>query len=448
VRVDLQRRLFGTGALVIAVLAVVWVLFTGGSTYVVNARFLDAGQLVSGDLVTIAGHPVGSVGSITLTNNGLANVQLKITDLSIAPLQSTTLATIGQLSLTGVANRFVSLAPGVGGHAIRAGGTLAPTQTRGIVDLDIVLDALTPKVRNSLAKILKTGAYFIHSPTGADLNQFALYLNPALSQLTNLGAEIVSDKYALDRLVASTSDVAGALAHNSTQLAGAVSSTAAVLRDVAGERASLQGVLTRAPGVLDQSDSVLAHVDRTLAKLNPALFALQPVAPRLAKLIRLAVPFTQSLAPTVAGIKALLPPAKRAFQGFPAIAKAADPAILELAVAFKGLQPILTGIRPYVPDFIAGFFSGVGGATGAMYDANGHFLHTRVVGSGTEGAFTGLLSILGKSLGQIPELGGGTFKATAPCPGGATSSHDGSAPWTDPKVDPSVGTLCDPADDQ
>ena len=431
-----------------ALIAVLWLLFSGGSTYVVNARFLDAGQLVGGDLVTVAGHSVGSVGAITLTNNGQANVQLNITDPSITPLQNTTIATIGQLSLTGVTNRFVSLAPGIGGQPIANNGTLPPTQTKGIVDLDVLLDALTPQVRNSLAKILKTGAYFIHSPTGPELNQFALYLNPALSQLNNLGAEIVSDKYALGRLVASTSNVAGALARHSGQLGGAVTETANVLNEVAGERSALQGVLVKAPGVLNQSDTVLAHVDRTLKHLDPAIVALNPVAPKLASLLRLAVPFTASLVPTVQGIVKLLPQAKAALAGFPAIGREADPAVIALSGAIKGLQPLLTGIRPYVPDFIAGFFAGVGGSTGDEYDANGHFLHARVVGSGTQGSLSGLLSVLGNELGSIPELGGGTFSANAPCPGGATSSTDGSAPWNDPVVASGAGKLCNPADDQ
>jgi phospholipid/cholesterol/gamma-HCH transport system substrate-binding protein len=446
-RVDYQRQLFGGGALAVALIAVLWVLFSGGSTYVVNARFLDAGQLVGGDLVTVAGHPVGSVGAISLTDNGQANVQLNITDPSITPLQNTTIATIGQLSLTGVTNRFVSLAPGVGGQQVPNDGTLPTTQTKGIVDLDVLLDALTPQVRNSLAKILKTGAYFIHSPTGADLNQFALYLNPALSQLTNLGAEIVSDKYALGRLVASTSNVAGALARNSNQLAGSVTETANVLNEVAGERSALQGVLVKAPGVLGQSDTVLAHVDSTLKHVAPAIVALNPLAPKLAALLRLAVPFTAALVPTVAGLGSILPAAKTALAAFDPIGRLADPALLVTARAIAQLTPVAAGSRPYIADLIAGFFAGVGGSTGGMYDANGHFEYSRAVGSGEGSLFDGLLSKLGIQIGQY-STPAGKFGTTAACPGGAISSADGTSPWTNPHEVAGEGTLCNPADDQ
>lgn len=447
-------RFVALGALALAVVAVIVILLTSGTTYAVNAEFTDAGQLVTGDLVTVAGHKVGDVSSISLTPNGLADVKLDISDASLRPLRTTTIATIGQLSLTGITNRFVSLSPGVGGRAIPNGGTLPTTQTHGIVDLDVLLDALTPKVRSSLAALFKTGAYFVGKPTTANLNAFADYLNPALSQLTGLGAEIVSDKYALDRLVASSGELMTALSAHDGALAGTITNTSTVLREIASERSALADTLDRAPAVLDQSSTVLGNLDGTLRTLDPTLRALQPVAPRVAALLRAIVPFTTNMQPTITGIRGLLAPAQAALARFPAIETAAAPAISALTSGLKSITPILSGLRPYIPDFVAGFFNGVGGSTAGEYDANGQFIHTRlVISPSSQDSLEGLLGtlpgLLGVTIDKAVDLYPTPAPKVKPCPGGGSvPSFDGSAPWTDPDSDTSVGALCTPADDQ
>jgi phospholipid/cholesterol/gamma-HCH transport system substrate-binding protein len=407
---------------------------------------------VSGDLVTVAGHQVGSVGSITLTNDGLADVQLNISETSITPIRAGTIATIGQLSLAGVANRFVGLSLGPGAP-IRNGGTLPVSQTRGIVDLDVLLDALTPRVRSSLQQILKTGAYFVGDGTPAQLNRALVYFNPALSQLSTLAGEVVDDKYALDRLVSSSATVATALAAKSDQLGGAVTNTAAWLREVASERAALSDSLARAPAVLEQGTGVLADVNYTLHVLDPTLKDLQPVAPRLASLLRAVVPAAKNAIPTINGVQALVPGARAALTELPPVVAKAVPSIESLTKSLGPLTPILSGLRPYVPDVVAGFFNGVGGDDGGNYDANGQYLKALAVVQAGGSTLTGLLNTLGSLLGgvtgSITGLDGVRSKITAPCPGGGgPPSTDGTSPWTTPDTLPGIGTLCNPADDQ
>jgi len=445
-------RIAGMFAVAIALAAVVVVLLTGGSTYVLHADFFDAGQLVKGDLVTVAGHQVGSVGAISLSKNGLADVELDISDTSIAPVHQGSVASVGQLSLTGVANRFVGLSLSSAGPQIRSGGTLPATQTRGIVDLDTVLDALTPHVRTGIQRILRSGAYFVHQPTASQFNQLVHYLNPALSQTSQFGSEVVADQFALDRLLSSSAQVARTLASRNGDLGGAVTSTASTLREIATERGALADAITRAPGVLRQSTGVLRDVNFSLGFLNPVLVDLRPVAPRLAELLRIVVPTARNAVPLIAGVQALLPSAKAALLALPPVERKATPAVRSLTAGVKDIIPILAGIRPYAPDTVAGFFNGVGGATGGTYDANGHYLKSLLTLQGNGGtSLSGLLGLLGGLLGstKLGPFGGGRTGLLAPCPGGGNPpAADASNPWTRPDVLRKTGNLCNPGHDQ
>jgi phospholipid/cholesterol/gamma-HCH transport system substrate-binding protein len=436
------------GSLALALVAVAIVLASGGSGYTVQAQFYDAGQLVRGDLVTVAGHRVGSVGGVRLAGDGLADIQLDISDSSATPLRQGTIATIGQLSLTGVANRFVGLTLG-GGEPIPSGGTLPPTQTRGIVDLDTLLDTFTPRVRAALQGLLRSGAYLVAQPTATQFNQSNLYLSPALSQLAQLGSELVADRANLARLIAYGSQVSSSLAAHSADLGGAVTATAATLREIASQRRALQDALVRSPAVLAQSTRVLAHADQTLAALDPALAHLQPAAPRLASLLSALLPAATNALPTVSAVRRLVPGAESALQKLPPVVRLATPAIASLTASLKLITPQLSIVRPYIPDVIAGFFNGVGGATAGGYDANGHYLHGYITVQGGGSTLTGLLNLLSGQVANLGPFGGERTALLAPCPGGGNPpAWDTSNPWTTPDAAASVSPICNPAHDQ
>ncbi len=444
-------RLAGIGALVLAVVALALVLTAGSPAYVLHADFADAGQLVSGDKVTIGGVQVGSVGPITLTNNGLADVELDISG-NAAPLRQGTIATIGELSLTGVANRFVSLSPGTGAP-IPSGGVLPPTQTRGIVDLDTLLNSFTPRVRSAVDKILAQGATLVSQPTASQFNRASEYLWPAASQLSGLGQEVVADRPALAQLVAATGRLSTALAAPSTHLGGAVDATASVLREVAAKRSSLADIFSRAPSVLRHADGTLSRVRTTLRALDPALVHLTPVAQRLAPLLRALMPAAQNAIPTFTALKALTGPAEAALERLAPVVSQADPAINSLTSVIKRITPSLSSFRPYAPDVVGGFFNGVGGASDGTYDANGHFLQGMVTLQGGGSSLSGLLNLLGQKSGHLGPFHGERIKRTAPCPGGGNPpAADHSNPWPRPDLLPGAtlgqATICLTQDDQ
>jgi hypothetical protein len=180
---------------------------------------------------------------------------------------------------------------------------------------------------------------------------------------------------------------------------------------------------------------------------------LQPVAPRLGTLLRLTVPAARNAIPTIAGVQALVPSARKALEGLPPVIAKAVPAVTSLTAALKPLIPVLAGLRAYAPDVVGGFFNGVGGASGATYDANGHYIKSLVSLQAGGATLTGLLaslgSLLGTTIGNVTGLNGARTHLTETCPGGGTPPHsDGSNPWTNPDLLPGTGTLCNPANDQ
>ena len=109
-------RFLALAGLIGAVVLVALLLFSGGGDYKVTATFSNGGQLVKGNQVRVGGRPVGVVDKITLNDESQAVVVMSL-EKDFGDLHRGTTATIRSNSLSGIANRYVSLAPGPDSNA-------------------------------------------------------------------------------------------------------------------------------------------------------------------------------------------------------------------------------------------------------------------------------------------------------------------------------------------
>src|SRR6476661_648109 len=126
--------------------------------------------------------PLGSVKSIKVDEEHRgAVIELSLDD-SIAPLHQGTTATIRNPSLTSIAGRYVSLIPGPNSAPeIPSGGEIPTQDTTEIVDLDQLLNSLTPPVVAALSQVVH-GSADASSGRGRQLAAAIHSLNPALSR--------------------------------------------------------------------------------------------------------------------------------------------------------------------------------------------------------------------------------------------------------------------------
>jgi phospholipid/cholesterol/gamma-HCH transport system substrate-binding protein len=434
----MSRRFIPVAALVVAIVAV-FLLLRGGTTYTVHARYVDAGQVVKGGLVQVGGRSIGKVGKITITPNGEANVELNISDAEYTPLHRGTTARIRTIGLSGVANRFIEITPGPdSGEKIPDGGVMTTAETRPIVDLDVLFNGLDDETRAHLQNIIKNGSQLFDGVT-QEANSAFSYLAPALSESELLASELARDRVAVEKLLTTGATTASAFASRRSDITEGISATATTLRAVASEREALADSFAQAPKLLRRPGGVLGGLRQTLEEVRPAIREARPVTPRLAVVLRKLVPTARDTVPVLADTRALLPQLTRDLAGLPGLANNAVPALRSTTTSLISAEPIIDGLRPFVPDLVNGFFNGLGGRTASYYDANGHYGRISL-----QGGSATLSGLIGGIVGPLTDLDGGGLSTgnVARCPGGATGpAADNSNPYI-PKR-----SICDPAHD-
>jgi phospholipid/cholesterol/gamma-HCH transport system substrate-binding protein len=437
-------RIAVIAALAVAVVVLAFVLFSGGGGHKYTLVFQNAGQLVPDNQVLIGGSPAGTVESLGLTDDNLAEVHVEIDQ----ELHEGTTAVIRATSLSGVANHYVSISPGPNSKpALEDGAELGLASTTTPVDIDQLFNTFPPRVQRGLSNFIRGNAT-IYSGQGENANEAYKYFGTALNRAGAFAGELNADQRLLSRFIVSSSRLTTAVAGRGEQLSSAVSNADTAFRAIAGETEAFDQTLRRLPPVLRQSNTTFVNLRAALDDLEPLVETAKPATRDLAPFLRELRPIFQKLVPFTRDLRLVVDRPGRANDAadllatLPSVERRISKTFPHSEAAIRRFQPNLEFIRAYTPDL----FNAIGkfGQVAGYYDGNGHYVRAATAGQNLfrYNAATSQLEPITKAQQFEPFGSVGVHRR---CPGGATQpAPDGSNPWVGgDSVDPSE---CDPAD--
>jgi phospholipid/cholesterol/gamma-HCH transport system substrate-binding protein len=435
-------------ALALVVITLAFVLLSGDGGHKYNLVFQNASQLVPDNQVLIGGQPVGSVESIDLTEDNLAEVTVEVEQ----ELHEGTTATIRATGLAGVANHYVSISPGPNSSpALSDGASLGIGSTTTAVDLDQFLNTFPNPVRRALGQFVRGNAA-IYSGRGKEAGQAFKYFGPALNRFDAFLGELNADQGLLERFLVSSSKLSTVVSRRGAELSSAISNANTAFAAIASQNVALDRALKLLPPTFRQANTTFVNLRAALDDVEPLFETAKPatkdLAPFLAELgpvLSKAVPVFRNLRLGV-NREGFANDSAELLAALPAVQQRASRAFPRAEEAIAAFQPNLNFARAYTPDIFNGF--GKVGQAAGYYDGNGHYARAQLV-----------LNLFKRNSGSgklepIPpsaqyEAFGGSAGVRKPCPGGGTqSAADGSSPFTEPPFAGSGVTpsQCDPAD--
>jgi phospholipid/cholesterol/gamma-HCH transport system substrate-binding protein len=434
-------------ALALVVIALGFILFGGSSGHQYSLLFQNASQLVPDNQVLIGGQPVGSVESIELTDDNLAEVKISVEQ----ELHEGSTAVVRATSLSGVANHYVSIEPGPNDNPPLAdGATLGLSETTTPADLDQLFNSFPTPVRRGLADFIQGQAAF-YAGRGPDANEAAKYFAPSLNRTNAFVGELNADQRLLSQFVVSSAKLSTAVAARGEDLSNAVSNASTAFGAIARQNVALDQTLRELPPVFRQSNTTFVNLRAALDDLDPLVETAKPatknLAPFLAELrpvISKAVPLFKNLRLTVRR-PGKANDAAELLAALPEVQQRAAKAFPHSEAAIADFQPNLNFARAYTPDIFNGFAK-LGQVTG-YYDADGHYARISF-------ADLNIFNYSGGELKPIPpsqqfETLGSAETVKRRCPGAATQpAPDGSNPYVEPPFSGSgvTASQCNPAD--
>jgi virulence factor Mce-like protein len=276
-----------------------------GGTYRVDAIFDNAGFLVSGQDVKIAGAKVGKVAEIHLTPQRKARISMDI-DRRFAPFRSDADCTIQPQSLIG--EKFIQCTPGtVSGRPLAASGDQPPTVplsgTHAPVDVDIVLSTFRQPTTTRLSLLLGALGNGL-AGHGTDLNQAIRRANPALAETNRQLTLVTAARRTIRSLIAESDRVIGVLARRRGDVGRYVEQASAVTATTGARQAQLRATVRGLPALLDETRPALAQLQSLAETGTPVVASLGAAAPATTRLLQRLTPFAGQLRPTLTALGA------------------------------------------------------------------------------------------------------------------------------------------------
>src|SRR5262249_49200586 len=324
---------------------------------------------------------IGSVKDITLTDDNQAEVTIS----SEQALHEGTSAVIRETSLSGIANRYVSITPGPDNNPVLPDDqVITQANTTTPVDLDQLFNTFNGKTRKSLQNVIQ-GFAAIYSGDNEAANQTYKYVAPGLSSTQRVLDELTRDQPTFTQFLVDSSKVVTGLAERRNDLSALTSNANQALGAIAQQNNSLDRSLRALPGTLRQANTTFVNLRATLDDLDPLVRTAKPAtrnpAPFLADLrpvVSRSVPVFKNLRLTVSR-NGKHNDLASTLKELPSVHKKANRSVPASIQALNQTQDEVQFARPYAPDLV-GWLTKFGQVT-SYYDGNGHYARVSAANS-------------------------------------------------------------------
>jgi phospholipid/cholesterol/gamma-HCH transport system substrate-binding protein len=389
-----MRRVAAVVLLIAAAAAVVLVFLNAGDEgdeYKVRAIFENAGFVIPGEDVKVAGVRVGAIDSIDVTEENKAAVVLDIEDPGYQDFRSDAGCIVRPQSLIG--ERFVECTL----TEQRAAGEEPPPELEQIeegegegqyllpveqnaksVDIDLLNNIMRQPVRERLSIILSDLGIGV-AGRGEDLGVVIRRADPALKEIDEVLKILASQNDVLADLARDSDTILEPLARERRHVAGAIENSGEVAQATAEVSDALQADIERLPPFLRELKPTMVRLGALSDEMTPVLTDLGAVAPAINRMVIQLGPFSEAAVPAFESLGEMTE------TGTPAV-RAALPVARDTRALAAAVKPVGANARKLLESFqstggINRFMDYVFFQVAAIngFDSFGHYLRAGLI---------------------------------------------------------------------